>query len=121
MISRYFTIKISFNYVIEQTNNHKMVDTSSNSDNEEQPPRTLKWYPFFQYFVLGALFSCADISHVSRVTDLFSVKASNETKNVFENAADVVQGMDTWVLVTILIGKYCILSNYFILGISLYN
>lgn len=96
-----------------------MDDTSSSSDNEPQSRHTLKWYPFFQYFVLGALFSCAEISHISHIADLFSVKASNETKNVFENAADVVQGMDTWVLVTILIGKYCFLLNHFILVIRI--
>lgn len=89
-----------------------MDETSGSSDNEEQSPHTLKWYPFFQYFVLGALFSCAEKSHVSHIADFFSVKASNETKNVFENAADVVHGMDTWVLVTILIGKYYFLSNH---------
>lgn len=72
-------------------------------ENEEQSSRNLKWYPFFQYFVLGALFSCSEISHI---TPFFLVKSSNETKNVFENAAEVVHGMDTWVLVTILIGEF---------------
>lgn len=77
-------------------------ETLDSSDNEEQPPHSLKFYPLFQYSVVGALFSCAEISHI---LNLFPVKPSNETKNVFENAAEVVHGMDTWVLVTILIGK----------------
>lgn len=79
-----------------------MEETHEISENEEPLPHTLKWYPFYQYFTLGALLSCADISHIF---DLFSVEPSKETKTVFENAADVVHGMDTWVLVTILIGK----------------
>lgn len=81
-----------------------MEDSDDNGSDNEQPSRNLRYFPFFQYFVLGSLFSCAEISHIVR---FFPVKPSNETKNAFfENAADMVHGMDTWVLVTILIGKY---------------
>lgn len=84
-------------------NQCEMEEIFDNSDEEEeQYTHTPHLYPIFQYGVLGTLFSCAEFEHL---VDFVSVKPSNETKNVFENAADVMHGMDTWVLVTILIGE----------------
>ncbi|KAJ8926407.1 hypothetical protein NQ314_021193 [Rhamnusium bicolor] len=62
----------------------------------------LMCYPLFQYAVLAALFSCLDFSHI---VQLFSVKPTNETKTIVDDVVQMAhdRGIDTWVLVTILI------------------
>ncbi|KAJ8910769.1 hypothetical protein NQ315_008890 [Exocentrus adspersus] len=75
--------------------------TRSNSD---ACMHFLKWYPLFQYAVLGALFSSLDLTHVVK---LFPVKPTTNGTNQFIPELEKLahdHGIEPWVLVTILIG-----------------
>lgn len=69
--------------------------------------RTLKYYQFFQHFVLAGLVSSFHLKHLSDVT----VKPPNATAGTItklvEKAEEFAEdhGVQPWLLVTILIGN----------------
>ncbi|KAL1490030.1 hypothetical protein ABEB36_013941 [Hypothenemus hampei] len=84
-------------------------------DLEESDPRnrhTLKWYPLFQYGVLGALFSCLDLSHILlfiielKPTNPTTITSTTPKENIIQETMDKLQketDMPQWILITILI------------------
>lgn len=85
-----------------------LTNYSEEEDDKFENRHVLKWYPFCQYSVIGALFSCLDLSHVFMF--ITEVKPTNATvkENILQDAIDKLQketNMDQWMLVTILIGK----------------
>jgi len=87
------------------------------SDEDKNDPKNrhaLKWYPLFQYSVLGAWFSCMDLSHLfshfleGTTTTSSIISSTVKEVGILNDPIGILQKethMDQWVIVTILIGK----------------